>query len=65
MQSACEELRRTGNTDPAVRRKYFEWTDVEGRTPLTLAAQRNYYQIVKLVSVQLSATLLRHMFIHA
>lgn len=49
-QHLCETLLTQSNVDAAARRRYIEWTDPEGRTPLCLAAQKNQYQAAQLVS---------------
>jgi hypothetical protein len=40
---------QAANFDEATRRSYFAWRDGEGRTPLLLAAQKNYHSMAKLV----------------
>jgi hypothetical protein len=49
-QSLVERI-NTANFDEPTRKSYFEYKDSEGRTPLLIAAARNYHNIAKLVSI--------------
>ena len=48
MQELCRRIAEA-NFDEATRKTYFEWRDGDGRTPLLLAAAKNYHNIAKLV----------------
>ena len=49
LQELCQRIAQANFEEP-VRKTYFEWKDGDGRTPLLLAASKNYHNIAKLVS---------------
>lgn len=49
LQDLINQWRRVGSVDARTKQAYFCWVDSDGRTPLMLAAAKNYYQVAKLL----------------
>eukprot|EP00878_Enallax_costatus_P001629 GHUV01001781.1.p1 GENE.GHUV01001781.1~~GHUV01001781.1.p1 ORF type:complete len:629 (+),score=241.08 GHUV01001781.1:810-2696(+) len=49
LQGLCRDMRLNGSLDIATKRQWLNWTDVEGRTALHWACQKNYLQTVQIL----------------